>query len=57
MFKAIKNHFTAIFIAVITMGVTSGSALAGGLLAIDFDPGNFSSPTLINNPYWPLLPR
>lgn len=38
------------------MGITSGSALAGGLLAVDFDPGNFGASKNINNPYWPLAP-
>ena len=56
MSKTGKNRFAATIIAAITMGITSGSALAGGLLAVDFDPGNFGASRNIDNPYWPLSP-
>lgn len=31
-------------------------ARSGGLVEYPFDLGNFSTPLLIDNPYWPLLP-
>jgi hypothetical protein len=31
-------------------------AAAGGMLEPVFNPANFSSPTTIDNPYWPLVP-
>ena len=46
---------TAIILAA-SMIVTSGSTLAGGLLSISIDEASFSNPTIIDNPYWPLLP-
>jgi hypothetical protein len=30
--------------------------MAGGLLAVDFDAGNFGASKSIDNPYWPLSP-
>jgi hypothetical protein len=52
-----KNHFTVAIIAVITMGVAGGSALAGGFLDLAFEDADFDiNPLIINNPYWPLRP-
>ena len=51
-----KNHFIATVIAVVMMGVASGSAIAGGLLGVEFDDVTFGNSTKIDNPYWPLLP-
>ena len=51
-----QNHFTATIFAVITMGIAGGSALAGGLLGVEFDDVTFGSSTIIDNPHWPLLP-
>ena len=56
MDRKTKTHFTASIIAVITMGIASGSALAGGLLGVEFDEVTFGSSTIIDNPHWPLLP-
>jgi len=56
MYKRNKNHFTAAVIAVISMGVTSGGASAGGLLDVEFGDVPFSAPLIIDNPYWPLRP-
>ena len=52
-----KNHFIATIIAMITMGIASSGALAGGFLDAEFDDATFlSNPLMINNPYWPLNP-
>ena len=56
MKKKSKNRFIAVITAAITMGVAGGSALAGGLLSVDFDDGNFGASQNVNNPYWPLAP-
>ena len=56
MNKTTKSHFTATIIAVVTMGITSGSALAGGFLDVEFKDAVFSTPLVIDNPYWPLNP-
>lgn len=56
MYKRNKNHFTAAVIAVISMGVTSGGASAGGLLDVEFGDVPFVTPLVIDNPYWPLNP-
>jgi len=57
MKKTVKNHLTAVILAVITMSFTGGSALAGGFLDIDFfDDVTFGTPMTVNNPYWPLNP-
>ena len=52
------NYFAATMVAIAAMGITSGSAAAGGLLAVDFNAGNFNpaSMTMISNSYWPLSP-
>ena len=52
-----KNHFIATIIAMITMGIASSGALAGGFLDAEFDDATFLiNPLMINNPYWPLNP-
>ena len=56
MDKTSKNQFTATMIAVFAMCVASGSALAGGLLSVSFGDATFTTPTNIDNEYWPLLP-
>ena len=56
MYKRTKNHFTAAAIAVISMGVISGGASAGGLLDVKFGDVPFGAPLVIDNPYWPLNP-
>ena len=56
MYKRNKNHFTAAVIAVISMGVTSGGAFAGGLLDVEFGDVPFGAPLVVDNPYWPLKP-
>jgi len=42
--------------ALLTMSLAGGSALAGGLLDIKFEDATFSTPLVIDNPYWPLNP-
>ena len=54
MYQRNKNHFTAAIIAVISIAVTSGGAFAGGFLDVEFGDVPFSTPLVINNPYWPL---
>jgi len=52
-----KNRFAAAIFAVITMSFAGGSAIAGGLLDVEFDPADFAGfagTYLIDNPYWPL---
>ena len=56
MYIRIRNHFAIIPIFAFSMSIVCGSALAGGLLAVEFDPGKFTNSTMIDNPYWPLLP-
>ena len=56
MCKRKKNLFGAAVIAVISIGMTSGGVLAGGLLDIEFGDVPFGAPLNINNPYWPLNP-
>ena len=56
MDRKTRSHLIATIIAMITMGVAGGSALAGGLLAVEFNPVNFSNPRVLDNDYWPLLP-
>jgi hypothetical protein len=59
MNKIGKSHITATVVAVITMGIASGSALAGGFLDVEFvEDATFdvNAPSKINNPYWPLNP-
>ena len=50
------NHFATAIILAASMIVANGSTLAGGLLSISIDETSFSNPTIIDNPYWPLLP-
>lgn len=56
MNKRNKKHFIVTIIAVISMGVSSGGAFAGGLLDLEFGDVPFTAPLVINNPYWPLNP-
>lgn len=56
MHKRHKNYFAIAPICALVASIACGNALAGGLLAVEFDPAKFSSSTLIDNPYWPLLP-
>ena len=56
MNKTGRNRFTATILVAITMGIASNGALAGGLLDIEFADAEFSTPLMINNPYWPLNP-
>lgn len=41
--------------AIILMSFTTGPAVAGGLVEMDFNPDNFSDPLTIDNTYWPLV--
>ena len=52
MNKTSKNHFIAIIIAVFTMGIASGGALAETLDILLPGSGDFT--TSIDNQYWPL---
>lgn len=56
MDKKVKKHVIAAVIAMTTMGFVSGGALAGGFLDVDFEDATFSTPLVIDNPYWPLNP-
>ena len=56
MNKRITSYFAISSIIAFAMSIGSGNALAGGLLSVEFDPDNFPNPTIIDNPYWPLLP-
>ena len=56
MNKISKNRFIAVVTAAITMGIASGSALAGGFLDVEFKEAEFSNSLMISNPYWPLNP-
>lgn len=58
MYKRNNKLFATAIIAVISMCLTSGGAMAGGALAVDFDAGNFDPSMMSNitNPYWPLTP-
>lgn len=42
--------------AVILLGFSIGVVQAGPCELPDFESDNFSNPTIINNPYWPLVP-
>jgi len=56
MIKTISKQLLFVFAAAVAMGAGSSNALAGGLLDLEFDDVVFSNPTVIDNPYWPLLP-
>ena len=56
MTKNIKKLYIATMTAMIAMSFVSGSALAGGFLDVDFEDATFSTPLVIDNPYWPLNP-
>jgi len=65
MHKRTADYFSAAITAAVMMGCASGSALAGGLLSVDFDDNNFDDSTttapavtmtMISNAYWPLSP-
>ena len=49
-------HIVAAIATAVLLSVANRSAIAGGALAVQFDPTNFSNGTVIDNPYWPLLP-
>lgn len=53
--KGNNASILAITASVLAVAV-SGTASAGGLLAVSFGDTTFSSPLVIDNPYWPLLP-
>jgi len=42
--------------ALILAALSPSPAVAGSLIEIPFDAGNFSDPLDIDNPYWPLVP-
>ena len=56
MDKIRKSHIIATVGAVITMGIASGSAFAGGFLDVEFSDVDLNTPLIIDNPYWPLRP-
>ncbi len=56
MDKIRKSHIVATVVAMITMSLAGGSALAGGFLDVEFADADFTSPLVIDNPYWPLNP-
>jgi hypothetical protein len=56
MNKIRKSHIVATVIAVVTMGVASGGAFAGGFLDLEFGDVPFGNPLIVNNSYWPLNP-
>ena len=56
-YRTTRNQFATTIILAASMIVASSSTLAGGLLSIPFNVANFTNnPTIIDNPYWPLLP-
>ena len=56
MTKNIKKLYIAAMTAMIAMSFVGGSASAGGFLDVDFEDATFSTPLVIDNPYWPLNP-
>ena len=55
MNRKLTNIVTA-FGTTIVLSFSGGSALAGGLLSLDFQDAEWINPTVIDNPYWPLSP-
>jgi len=53
--KTIFGRFVTAMVLV-AMSLAGGSALAGGLLDVEFEDATFSTPLVIDNPYWPLNP-
>lgn len=51
----IPPKLPALLCGVLALSIAS-QARAGGLVEYPFDLANFSTPLLIDNPYWPLLP-
>lgn len=54
-----STHIKKLFLlcsGMILLGVSGGTAVAGGRVEAIFDPANFSNPIDIDNPYWPLVP-
>ena len=58
MQRKIIKHGVATILTVLAISAAGSSALAGGFLDIQFDDSGvyFVTPTIINNPYWPLRP-
>lgn len=50
------TNIVAAFCTATLLIFSTGTATAGGLLEVSFDPTNFSNGMVIDNPYWPLLP-
>ena len=51
----ISSKLPALLCGVLALAIAS-QARGGGLVEEPFDLANFSTPLLIDNPYWPLLP-
>ncbi len=56
MKRKIIKHGVATILAALAMGAASSSALAGGALIVEFTSVDFTSPRVLDNDYWPLLP-
>ena len=58
MSRNCKHSLARAVVASLALGITSGAVQAGGLLAVEFDDGNFDPAmmSIIGNPYWPLTP-
>ena len=56
MNKRSRKSLATVALFAIATGLSAGSALAGGLLDVDFNPVNFTNARVIDNPYWPLNP-
>lgn len=52
----VKTVYALLVAAAAASTMTGGSALAGGLLDLEFGDATFSTPLVLDNPYWPLLP-
>ena len=56
MYKQRWKQISTFIIGLASMGLAGGGAQAGGLLNLAFTDAVFTNPTIIDNPYWPLLP-
>jgi hypothetical protein len=56
MTKTRKSYWAGVILSGITASLAGGNAVAGGFLDVDFDQVTFSTPLMIDNPYWPLNP-